>query len=55
MDKIATKYHDKLPAIQQRVQDCITYNAENVERYNKYFSFIFNTTLTTDDRDNLLK
>ena len=53
MDKIATKYHDKLPEIQQRVQDCITYNAENVKRYNKYFSFIFNTTVTTEDRDTL--
>lgn len=51
MEKIAESHYKNLDKIKSNVEDSREYNRKNNERYHRYRSFIFKTTLSKEDRD----
>jgi hypothetical protein len=51
MEKIADSHYKNLDRIKENVEDSREYNRKNNERYHRYRSFIFKTTLSREDRD----
>jgi hypothetical protein len=53
MEKIAKSYYDNIPRIKKNVEDSREYERKNIERFHRYKKFIFESTLSKEDRNTL--